>query len=117
MRKPGYQLDEDDREAVAEFEAKVNMSSRELDAWLASTAAAGDRLGEDQYEASRRMVSILGKRRVDYTIGDIAYMRKAVGYINRHLAQRPPPGAGRDGWRQELMRWGHDPDKAGGLGS
>ena len=103
--KPGYQLDEDDKEAVAEFGALVNMTSRELEGWLRSGEA-----GEVE-ESSLRVVSVLGKRRVDYNVGDIAYMRKTVGYINRLLSQRPPAGAADPEWRQALMRWGHDPGK------
>jgi len=104
MRRAQYkQINVDDQEAVDEFHAKVNMTGRELEAWLATGEAVAD-------EPVRRIVSILGKRRVDYNSSDIAHMRKVVGYINRHLAQRPE-GPTDPAWRQSLLHWGHDPDK------
>jgi hypothetical protein len=36
-------------------------------------------------------------------------MRKVVGYINRHLAQRPSGDVTDTRWRHSLMNWGHDP--------
>jgi hypothetical protein len=99
-------LDADDQEAVDEFHAKVNMTGRELERWLASEESVGD-----ADDSARKIVSILGKRRMDYSSADIAHMRKVVGYINRHLAHQPA-GDGVDGaWRASLMNWGHDPEK------
>jgi hypothetical protein len=36
-------------------------------------------------------------------------MRKVVGYIRRHLAQRPSGHVQDTRWRHSLMNWGHDP--------
>jgi hypothetical protein len=36
-------------------------------------------------------------------------MNKVVGYINRHLAQRPRGDIEDTKWRYSLMNWGHDP--------
>jgi hypothetical protein len=36
-------------------------------------------------------------------------MRKVVGYVRRHLAQRPPGDVRDTRWRHSLMNWGHDP--------
>ncbi len=36
-------------------------------------------------------------------------MRKVVGYVHRHLAQRPSGDAEGTAWRYSLMNWGHDP--------
>ena len=36
-------------------------------------------------------------------------MRKVVGYVHRHLAQRPGGDIRHTRWRWSLMNWGHDP--------
>ena len=41
---------------------------------------------------------------------DYAHMRKVVGYIARHSAQRPE-NIYTSRWRYSLMNWGHDPVK------
>jgi hypothetical protein len=44
---------------------------------------------------------------------DYAHMRKVVGYVHRHLAQRPTKERVEDSrWRYSLMNWGHDPCKS-----
>ena len=55
--------------------------------------------------SGRRIVHLLGKH-ADNTDGDVAHMSKVVGYVRRHLAQRPDGDAP---WRHSLMIWGHDP--------
>ena len=37
-------------------------------------------------------------------------MRKVIGYIRRHSAQRPA-NVYTSRWRYSLMNWGHDPTK------
>ena len=62
------------------------------------------------HASGRRIVRLLGKDRDALTKGDWAHMRKVIGYVHRHLAQRP---TGEDvktsRWRYSLMNWGHDP--------
>jgi hypothetical protein len=38
-------------------------------------------------------------------------MAKVVGYVNRHLKQRPGGDVEDTHWRYSLMNWGHDPLK------
>jgi hypothetical protein len=38
-------------------------------------------------------------------------MRKVIGFIKRHTAQRPAGDVSRTRWRYSLMNWGHDPLK------
>ena len=38
-------------------------------------------------------------------------MRKVVGYVHRHLAQRPRDDVRNTRWRYSLLNWGHDPLK------
>lgn len=43
---------------------------------------------------------------------DAAHMRKVVGHVHRHLAQRPSGDVTDTDWRYSLMNWGHDPKKS-----
>jgi hypothetical protein len=45
------------------------------------------------------------------TDADAEHMRKVVGYVHRHLAQRPDGDVTETKWRYSLMNWGHDPLK------
>ncbi|HEY0424718.1 MAG TPA: DUF3140 domain-containing protein, partial [Rhodopila sp.] len=45
----------------------------------------------------------------DLTDDDVADMRKVIGYVHRHLAQRPQGDVSDTRWRKSLMNWGHDP--------
>ncbi len=38
-------------------------------------------------------------------------MRKVVGYVHRHVTQRPSGDVSETPWRYSLMNWGHDPEK------
>jgi Protein of unknown function (DUF3140) len=53
-------------------------------------------------------VTLLTTKRDDLTDDDGAHMRKVVGCVKRHLAQRPKGGVGDPAWRYSLMNWGHD---------
>lgn len=50
-----------------------------------------------------------GKKAV--TEEDYAHLRKVIGYVHRHLAQRPAGDVRETKWRYSLMNWGHDPLK------
>jgi hypothetical protein len=98
----------------AEFDRCVNMTPAQLRRWLGSgeSRAAGDHRdgGESTGHASgRRIVDILEKNRSDLTDSDREHMRKVVGYVHRHRAQRPSGDVENSTWRHSLMNWGHDP--------
>ncbi|SDJ72444.1 DUF3140 domain-containing protein [Nonomuraea jiangxiensis] len=107
----------DDRHAVAaEFGDAVNMSAKELERWLTSdeSRSVGQKDGGGEsvgHESGRKIVDLLRTRKSDWTDGDYAHMRKVVGYIRRHLAQRPSGDVTETRWRYSLMNWGHDPLK------
>jgi Protein of unknown function (DUF3140) len=102
---------------VAEFEKAVNMSPKALAAWLDTTdsKAVGFKTSDDSesvgHLSGEKIVVLLGKPRADFTPDDIAHARKVVGYIHRHLAQRPNGDISKTHWRYSLMNWGHDPQK------
>jgi len=107
-----------DRDKVwREFGAAVNMAPAELEDWLESAESRkvgwkgsdGKGAGESVGHASgRRIVAILRTRRAELDDDDYAHMRKVVGYVRRHLAQRPE-NVVTSRWRYSLMNWGHDP--------
>lgn len=97
------------------FTAAINMSGPELTRWLEtpqshSVGFVRDGATESVGHASgRRIVAILRAKR--FTEADYAHMRKTVGFIRRHRAQRPYGDISRTRWRYSLMNWGHDPMK------
>ena len=62
-------------------------------------------------QSARRIIAISKARIADLTESDYAHMRKVVGYVKRHGAQRPAGDVSRTRWRYALMNWGHDPMK------
>ncbi|KAF3468266.1 DUF3140 domain-containing protein [Streptomyces sp. Tu 3180] len=108
-------MDDDERREISdEFRELVNMKPAELEEWLASeqSQSAGQHKdgGESTGHASgRRIVDILRAKKGDLSDDDYQHMRKVVGYVRRHLAQRPSGDARDTRWRHSLMNWGHDP--------
>lgn len=106
----------DDKATVEEFHDLVNLTAKQLGDWLETedSKAVGqkDDGGESTgHHSGRRIVEILGKKRTDYSDDDYAYMRRVIGYIKRHSAQRPGGDVENMPWRYSLMNWGHDPLK------
>jgi len=108
-----------DREKVRrEFDDAVNMTASEIEKWLKTDeskkvgfkGADGSRDESVGHASGRRIVKILGKRQGDLTDEDYAHMRKVVGYVRRHSAQRPE-NIYTSRWRYSLMNWGNDPTK------
>ncbi|WP_151770897.1 DUF3140 domain-containing protein [Streptomyces abyssomicinicus] len=108
-------MDDDERKRTwSEFGELVNMKPADLEKWLASpeSEAAGQHKdgGESTGHASgRRIAEIQHTRKSDLTDDDYLHMRKVVGYVRRHLAQRPSGDVRETRWRYSLMNWGHDP--------
>ncbi|MFJ5727715.1 DUF3140 domain-containing protein [Streptomyces paradoxus] len=97
-----------------DFRALVNMTPADLEKWLESDDSrnAGQHQdgGESTGHASgRRIVAILRAKKGDLTDDDYRHMRKVVGYVRRHQAQRPSGDVRDTRWRYSLMNWGHDP--------
>ncbi|MFF8828622.1 DUF3140 domain-containing protein [Streptomyces sp. NPDC015131] len=106
-----------DREkVVADFGEAVNMTAGELEKWLETEESRGVGQsgggGESVGHASgRRIVELLRTKKSDLGDDDLAHMRKVVGYVHRHAAQRPDGDVTDTPWRYSLMNWGHDPEK------
>ena len=109
--------DDTDTDTYREFKDAVNMSASELEKWLASdeSKAVGQKSSDGAesvgHDSGRKIIKILHTRKADLTDADEAHMRKVVGYVHRHLAQRPQGDVRDTKWRYSLMNWGHDPLK------
>ncbi|HEU0309690.1 MAG TPA: DUF3140 domain-containing protein [Sphingomicrobium sp.] len=101
-----------------EFDRAVNMSAAELSDWLetdesrrvgwkGANGMARESIG---HASGRRIVKLLGKEPGQLTEDDYIHMRKVVGFVRRHCAQRPA-NIYTSRWRYSLMNWGHDPTK------
>ena len=108
---------EDPRQTYQEFTEAVNMEPGELSSWLATdeskhvgwrkkSSKGGESVGHD---SGRKIVELLRRKRADLTAADYKHMRKVIGYVHRHLAQRPSGDVRATRWRWSLMNWGHDP--------
>jgi hypothetical protein len=104
-------------EVYADFRDAVNMTPAELRKWLDTAeshevgqkpAAGTESVGHD---SGRKIIGILGKKKDDLTEADEKHMQKVVGYVHRHMAQRPDGDVSESRWRYSLMNWGHDPLK------
>ncbi|MDT7582075.1 MAG: hypothetical protein QOK35_3339 [Pseudonocardiales bacterium] len=112
------ELDDDaKREARTDFGEAVNMTSAQLRTWLDTdeSRSVGDSGGSEKestgHGMGRHIVDLRDKHAADLDDEDYARMRKVVGYVHRHLAQRPKGDVTDTKWRHSLMNWGHDPLK------
>src|SRR5688500_13129862 len=75
-----------------DFDEAVNMAPKELEDWLETDESKDAGWGEGEsvgHRSGRRIVEIKRKTNDELTDDDYAHMKKVVGYVNRHLAQRP----------------------------
>jgi hypothetical protein len=100
-----------------EFRAVVNMTASELEKWLETEESRSVGQKADQgsesvgHDSGRKIVKLLRTKKGELSEADAAHMRKVVGYVHRHLAQRPGGDVEGTNWRYSLMNWGHDPLK------
>ncbi len=111
---------DDSEQTYREFTEAVNMKPGELRKWLETDesqhvgwhkkgSAGGESVG---HESGRKIIDLLRRRRDQLSEADYKHMRKVVGYVRRHMAQRPSGDVRATRWRYSLMNWGHDPVKA-----
>jgi hypothetical protein len=109
--------DADHEQTRKDFGDAVNMTSSQLGTWLDDdkSKSVGQKSGGSSestgHASGRHIVKILDAKKSDLTDADYSHMRKVVGYVKRHLAQRPSGDVGDSAWRYSLMNWGHDPTK------
>ena len=104
-------------DTYAEFKDAVNMTASELGKWLETdeSKAVGQKSADGAesvgHDSGRKIIEILHTKKADLTDADTAHMRKVVGYVHRHLAQRPQGDVRDTKWGYSLMNWGHAPLK------
>lgn len=114
--------DEEKQTVHTEFSHLVNMPPARLREWLGSEESQGVGMTSDGtkvtdssqrelvgHHMGERILQIRGKKKADLSDEDFADMRKVIGYIHRHVAQRPNGDITDTRWRKSLMNWGHDP--------
>ncbi|MDV7241977.1 MULTISPECIES: DUF3140 domain-containing protein [Rhodococcus] len=106
----------DDEETWKEFRDAVNMTPGELEKWLETeeSKSVGQKSGGGEstgHASGRRIVEVTRTKKSDLDEDDYEHMRRVVGYVHRHLAQRPSGDIRDTHWRYSLMNWGHDPLK------
>ncbi len=109
-------MSDDQVETRKQFRDAVNMSPSELREWLETdeSQSVGDTGGDGEstgHRSGRRILEIKDKTVDELTDDDHDWMAKVVGYVHRHLAQRPDGDVTDTKWRYSLMNWGHDPTK------
>ncbi|WP_128544052.1 DUF3140 domain-containing protein [Larkinella soli] len=107
--------DEEKDEVFDEFRELVNMTPAELEKWLETeeSKSVGWDSGDGEsvgHKSGERIVEIRRKKRSDLSEPDFEHMRKVIGYIKRHRAQRPKEVEGSN-WEYSLKNWGHNPEK------
>jgi hypothetical protein len=108
-------MDDEERAEIArDYADAVTMAPKELEDWLGTdeSRAVGQKDGGGEsvgHHSGRRVVEIARTKKADLTDDDYEHMRKVVGYVHRHLAQRPSGDVEDTAWRHSLMNWGHDP--------
>lgn len=114
-----------DRKAtLAEFRQAVNMTPAALRRWLDSEESRsvgmtheGGKVTQEGgpesvgHEMGRRILDLKATAAAKLTEDDLHAMRKVIGYVHRHAAQRPDGDVTETRWRRSLMNWGHDPLK------
>lgn len=107
--------DEKKDEVYSEFYDCVNMQPKEMEEWLDTeeSNSVGDSDGGEStgHRSGRRIVEIKRANKSDLTDSQYDHMQKVVGYVHRHMAQKPSGDIEDSDWRYSLMNWGHDPLK------
>ena len=114
----------DPQETQREFREVVNMTPAALRRWLETDDSksvgmtpGGERVTEPGaaesvgHHMGERILSLKETPAAELTADDYAEMRKVIGYVHRHMAQRPAGDVTDSRWRKSLMNWGHDPMK------
>ena len=99
-----------------DFKEAVNMAPKELEDWLETddSKEVGQDSGDGEaigHKSGQKIVTIKRKNKDELSDDDYEHMKKVVGYVHRHKAQKPNSGIEDSDWRYSLMNWGHDPCK------
>lgn len=111
-------MDKDKHDEIwSEFHELVNMTPKRLETWLQTDESKevgfkdggkGESVG---HKSGKTIIEIKGTKKSDLTDEQWSHMQKVVGYIKRHMKQRPSGDVKETPWRYSLMNWGHEPLK------
>ena len=113
----------DTEQIYKEFKEAVNMTAGELETYLKTDDSQrvgwkgdGDEKKKESvgHQSGERIIKLLHTKKSDLTTDDYQHMQKVVGYVHRHLKQKPEkPGdeLADTNWTYSLKNWGHDPLK------
>ena len=115
----------EDRQKIArEFNSVVNIPPSALRKWLSTEesrsvgmTASGEKVvspgGAEAvgHHMGEVILALQAKKSADLDDDDYRAMNKVVGYVHRHIKQRPEGDVHDTRWRKSLMNWGHDPLK------
>lgn len=110
-------LDEtEQREIYKDFKHLVNMTASALESWLETNESkeVGWDSGDSEsigHKSGEKIIHILQKKKDELTEADYKHMQKVVGYVKRHLAQKPAGKVSDTNWNYSLKNWGHDYEK------
>ncbi|MBS7565061.1 DUF3140 domain-containing protein [Mucilaginibacter sp. Bleaf8] len=110
-------FDSDEQKSIyQEFKELVNMTPSVLEKWLKTdeSKAVGWDSGDGEsvgHKSGKKIIGILSKNKSDLHDADYQHMQKVVGYIKRHLAQKPHGDISDTNWNYSLKNWGHDYSK------
>ncbi len=104
------------KSVIDEFQQAVNMTPKELEAWLdtGESQSVGQKDGDDEsigHKSGRRIIELLEKKD-NYNDDDLSHMKKVISYVRRHGAQQPSGDVKQTRWYYSLKNWGHDPLKS-----
>jgi hypothetical protein len=107
-----------------DFKDAVNMTAGELEKYLETDDSkrvgwkgeSGDQKDKESvgHQSGERIVKLLHTKKADLTDDDYRHMQKVIGYIHRHLKQKPDKSnkeLAETNWTYSLKNWGHDPLK------
>ncbi len=107
--------DEEDQ-IYSKFRDCLNMQPTELEDWLDSeeSKSVGDNDDREStgHRSGRRIIDIKRTKKDELSDSQYEHMNKVIGYVHRHLSQRPDGNIEDSAWRYSLMNWGHDPVKS-----
>lgn len=106
--------DKEQAEIYKEFKHLVNIPASTLEKWLKTdeSKSVGWDSGDGEsigHKSGEKIIHILGKHKADLTDAEYKHMQKVVGYIKRHMAQKPKhDDLEETNWNYSLKNWGHD---------
>ncbi|MEJ8803895.1 DUF3140 domain-containing protein [Pontibacter sp. H249] len=113
------EFNKEEREQIyQDFKEVVNMTPSELEKWLETDESKevgykeNDNSESVGHDSGKKIINILHKKKAELNDQDYAHMRKVVGYVHRHSAQRPSGSIDDTPWRYSLKNWGHEPKKS-----